>query len=47
MSQKVTTMTKIILGPGHVMSDKDPMPAKFRRSASKPVSESVKKKKPK
>lgn len=47
MSRKITTMTGIILGQGHVMEDKNLLPTKFRKAASKPVSEDVKIKKPK
>lgn len=47
MSRKITTISKIVLGPGHVMEDNNLLPAKFKKATSKPVSENVKKKKPK
>ena len=47
MSRKISTMSKIVLGPGHVMEDKYLLPSKLKKPTSKPVSEDVKKKKPK
>jgi hypothetical protein len=36
MSRNLTTMTRIILGPGHVIEDSTPTPAKFRNTKSNP-----------
>jgi hypothetical protein len=36
MNRNITTLTKIVLGPGHVMEDSDPTPVKFRKPESKP-----------
>ena len=32
MSQNMTTISKMILGPGHVVEDKDPIPVVLRKT---------------
>jgi hypothetical protein len=36
MSQNLTTITKNILGPGHVMEDANPTPIAFRNTVLNP-----------